>query len=152
MKKSPFTPVRIVVAVACMLALASLVIAAPALPAQVMSLGSARARWTQIESPIPTPLASPLFPTVVSPLPTPPSESLECSAALPCTDDAPTPQSTFQAFLPGLSEPDSAPARPPGPPPDLGTILNYVAAAVVVIGVTLKVYWLISDRRKGASK
>jgi len=106
----------------------------------------------QIESPIPTPPASPLLPPVVSPLPTPTSEPLECSAAQPCPDDAPTPQSTFQAFLPGLSEPGSAPARPPGPPPDLGTILNYVAAAVVVIGVTLKVYWFIADRRKGASK
>jgi hypothetical protein len=88
----------------------------------------------------------------VSPLPAPPSEPIECSAGLPCADDAPAPQSTFQAFLPGLSEPDNAPASPPGPPPDLGTILNYVAAAVVVIGVALKVYWFIADRRKGASK
>jgi hypothetical protein len=143
-KKSPFTLVQIVVAVCIILVVASLVIAAPALPAQVMLLGSGRVRWMQIESPILTPPASPL--------PAPTSGPLECSAALPCTDDAPTPQSTFQAFLPGLSEPEGAPALPPGPPPDLGTILNYVAAAVVVIGVTLKVYWFIADRRKGASK
>ena len=148
MKTSPFTPVRIVVAVAAMLAFASMVVAAPSPPAHIAPEWSDRAREMQIESPIPTPPPSPLLPPALSPLPTPTSAPIECSAAMPCTDDAPLPQATFQTFLPGVTEPDSAPARPLGPPPDLGTILNYVAAGVVVIGVTLKVYWFISDRRK----
>jgi len=147
-KTSPYTPLRIAVAVAALLALASVVLAAPSSPAPLALGRLDRARWMQIESPIATPPPSPLFPTVVSPLPAPTAVSIECSAAMPCTDDAPLPQATFQTFLPGVTEPDGAPARPPGPPPDLGTILNYVAAGVVVIGVTLKVYWFISDRRR----
>ena len=60
------------------------------------------------------------------------------------------PESGSQTFLPGISQPEGAESRPPGPPPDLGTLLNYVAGAVVMVGVTLKIYWWISDRRKAA--
>ncbi len=105
----------------------------------------------QIDSPIPAPPVSPVTPPLDSPIPTLHPDPADCLAVSPCNgDDAPTPESGFQSFLPGISQPESTERQPPGPPPDLGTLLNYVAGAVVVIGVTLKIYWWISDRRKAA--
>lgn len=99
---------------------------------------SQRGRPAQIDSLLPTPPASPLAAPLDSPLPTP----------------HPDPASGFEAFLPGVSDqaPVSVENQPPGTPPDLGTVLNTIAGAVVVIGVTLKIYWYISDRRKRAEK
>ncbi|MGH2592397.1 MAG: hypothetical protein ACRDGG_02675 [Anaerolineae bacterium] len=124
--------VRLIVA-AC----AALWIAVPSLFAQDVPGISERGQRMQLDSPIPTPPVSPIASPADSPIPTP----------------QPDPASGFDAFLPGLSQqPSSADNRPPGPPPDLGSVLNYVALAVIVIGVTLKIYWFISDRRKGAAK
>ncbi len=97
-----------------------------------------RGQPAQIDSVLPTPPASPIVAPLDSPLPTP----------------HPDPTSGFEAFLPGVSDqsPVSAENQPPATPPDLGTLLNTIAGAVVVIGVTLKIYWYISDRRKRAAK
>jgi hypothetical protein len=101
----------------------------------------------QIESPI-----SPL-PTPVGPILTPAPDPAGCVVATSCEPGAPTPAATFAAFIPSVSESgESAADQAAGPPPDLGTVLNYVAAGVVVVGVTLKIYWFISDRRKGIVK
>ncbi len=127
--------IRIVLA-AC----ATLWLAAPSLFAQVAPVSLDRGRPMQIESPI-----SPLF----SPIATPGPDPSGCGIVNACEDESATPAPTFEAYLPGLSgQPPSSDNLPPAPPPDLGTVLNYVAVAVVVIGVTLKVYWFISDRRK----
>jgi len=118
-------------------ACAALWIAVPSLFAQDVPGISDRGQLTQIDSPISTPLVSPIALPTDSPIPTP----------------QPDPASGFDAFLPGVSQqPSSADNQPPGPPPDLGTVLNYVALAIIVIGVTLKIYWFISDRRKGTAK
>ena len=101
----------------------------------------------QIESPI-----SPL-PTPIGPILTPVPDPAGCEVATSCTEGAATPAATFAAFIPSVSETGESAANPAaGPPPDLGAVLNYVAAGVVVVGVTLKVYWFISDRRKGIVK
>jgi hypothetical protein len=101
----------------------------------------------QIESPI-----SPL-PTPIGPILTPVPDPAGCQVVTSCEPGAPTPAATFAAFIPSVSESgESAADQAAGPPPDLGTVLNYVAAGVVVVGVTLKIYWFISDRRKGIVK
>jgi len=100
----------------------------------------------QVVSPIQSPLDSPIG------LPTPVTDPALCGPALPCDPAAPTPAATFQAFMPGVSQPGSeTPSPSQATPPDLGTVLNYVAAGVVVVGVALKVYWFISDRRKAST-
>jgi len=104
----------------------------------------APARPTQPESPLASPLASPFF----SPLPPPAPDPAECGFGIPCATDAPTPEPGNQIFVPSVSGTGDAVDQPPGPPPDLGTVLNFVAAGVVVVGVLLKIYWYISDRRK----
>ena len=145
--------VRLVAAVC-----AALWIAAPSSSARIEP---DRGRPLQIDSPIPTPPVSPIPTPPVSPITlplgspisTPPPSPTECVAGSPCNgDDAPTPESGLQTFLPGISQPGGAESQPTGPPPDLGTLLNYVAGAVVVIGVTLKIYWWISDRRKARER
>lgn len=93
----------------------------------------------QIESPLPTPLFSP---------PPTPQVDPACTAFTPCTDGEPTPESGFQSFLPGVTQGSETEEEPAGQPPDLGTLLNYAAVAVVIIGGALKIYWFISDRRK----
>lgn len=100
----------------------------------------------QIESPF-SPLPTPIGP-ILTPIPDPAS----CEVATSCTEGAATPAATFAAFIPSVSDTGESAAQPPGPPPDLGTVLNYVAVGVVVVGVTLKVYWFVSDRRKGIVK
>jgi hypothetical protein len=114
-------------------------------------LASGASRLLQGESPVPNPADSPIPPPFDSPIVPPVPDPAQCTVVEPCVE-TPTPAGEFQTFLPGLSESGGdVEAQPPGPPPDLGTILNYVAGAVVVIGVTLKVYWFISDRRKAAA-
>lgn len=130
--------IRIVLA-AC----ATLWLAAPSLFAQVAPVSFSRGRPMQIVSPI-----SPLF----SPIATPGPDPSGCGIVNACGDESATLAPTFQAYLPGLSgQPPGSDNLPSAPPPDLGTVLNYVAAAVVVVGVTLKVYWFISDRRKASA-
>ena len=131
-----FSQLLRLVAVVC----AAVWLAAPAslfAPLALGAPGCGPARAAQIDSPLPPPL-SPLVAPPDSPLPTP----------------QPDPAPGFETFLPGLSgqAPVGAESQPPGPPPDLGTLLNYVAGAVVVIGVTLKIYWRISDRRKKTAR
>lgn len=116
-------------------------IAAPTLVAQT-------GQPAQVDSPLPA-QRSPIGPPGDSPIPTPIPDPANCgSPFLPCDGAEPTPVPTFSTFLPGVTQPEGGADQPPGPPPDLGTILNYVAAAVVVAGGALKIYWFISDRRK----
>ena len=124
---------------------AALWIAMPSLFAQDVPGAFDRGQPAQPDSPLPTP--------PLSPIPTPYLDPAGCGTIIPC-DGAATPDSSFQTFLPGVSDQPAANAdnRPPGPPPDLGSVLNYVAAAVVAIGGTLRIYWFISDRRKRAAK
>jgi len=125
-------------------ACATLWLAAPSLFAQVAPVSPDRGWPMQIESPI-----SPLFSPIATPFPDP----SECGIVNACAGESVTPAPTFQAYLPGLSgQPPSSGNLPSTPPPDLGTVLNYVAVAVVVVGMTLKVYWFISDRRKASSE
>lgn len=113
---------------------------APSIRAQ-----DAPGRPSQIESPLTSPLDSPIA------VPDPAGCTVDGGCSDPAIAPTPPPQATFQAFLPGVAQPDEASGadnQPPGPPPDLGTLLNYVAGGIVVVGVTLKVYWYLSDRRK----
>lgn len=114
-------------------------IAAPSLSAQ--DAGQARPP-AQIDSPLLTPGASPLATPILDPA--------NCSETAPCSDAEPTPLPPAQVFLPGVAQSGSAENEPPGPPPDLGTILNYVAVVVIIVGGALKIYWVISDRRNRA--
>ena len=100
-----------------------------------------------------SPLASPLPSPMESPFAVPSPDPARCTDANPCAGEvmAPTPEATFQAFLPGVAQPsegDSAGSQGQATPPDLGTLLNYVAAGVVAVGVLLKLYWYLADRRK----
>jgi hypothetical protein len=120
---------------------AALWIAAPALIAQSGSGLPERGWPAQIDSPLPTPGDSPI--------PTPIPDPANCGSPFqPCNGLEATPVPTFSTFLPGVTQPEDAADQPPGPPPDLGTILNYVAAGVVVVGGALKIYWFFADRRK----
>ncbi|HLF27275.1 MAG TPA: hypothetical protein VJG32_13140 [Anaerolineae bacterium] len=120
-------------------------LAAPSLLSPVTARAPEHTLLTQ-DSPLTGPFGDPPD----SPLPTP----ARCSADQPCEEElSPTPSPEFQTFLPGVSEP-AAPSADAGsqPPPDLGTVLNYVAVGVIVVGVTLKAYWFVADRRKGIAE
>jgi hypothetical protein len=92
--------------------------------------------------PTPVPLESPVAIDPFAPTPAP----AECTAETPCPEGTSTPE--FKTFLPGVGEQPGSAEQPPSTPPDLGALLNYAAVAIVVIGVTLKVYWFVTDRRK----
>jgi hypothetical protein len=134
-------------------------IAVPLLFVQAASSTPNRGHPMQIESPIALPQASPLL-LPDSPIAAPTPSPTLCTAATPCDESTVTPTATqeFNTFLPGVGQqPGSAgsvpqPSAPPPAPPDLGTVLNYVAVGVIVVGVTLKIYWFIADRRKGTAK
>jgi hypothetical protein len=120
-----------------------------AVPNWLAQLAPDRATPPQIESPIPAPGASPLASPMASPLPAPIPDPAECSLDNSCGELAPAPAPENKVFVPSVSEAGDASNQPPAPPPDLGTLLNYVAAGVIVVGVSLKIYWYVSDRRKG---
>jgi hypothetical protein len=106
---------------------------------------------TPLNSPIPNPLGSPIAGDPFGLGATPVADPALCSPEdVACVDGTPAPAGQeFETFLPGISDPAAGTLnQPPGPPPDLGTLLNGAAIAVVVVGVTLKLYWFISDRRK----
>jgi len=109
--------------------------------------------WSlQGDSPIPNPLDSPIAVDPFGPAPTPVPDPAVCSPPEGCVDGAtstPVDDAGFRAFLPGVGQQPGQPAsQPPGAPPDLGTLLNYAAIAIVVIGVSLKAYWFFADRRR----
>ena len=119
---------------------AALWMAVPLLAAP-LDRGSPLQGVSPLDSPPPTPVVD-LFPTPVP-------DSAACTAAGPCAEGTSTPAASFQSFLPGVSESgNTQQSKPPSAPPDLGTLLNYLAVGVVVIGVTLKVVWFVADRRK----
>ena len=111
-----------------------------------------RKELLQDDSPIPNPLDSPIATDPFGLTATPVPDSARCSSEAGCPDSAvPTPGGTaeFSTFLPGVGQqPGQSANQPPGASPDLGALLNYAAIGVIVIGVTLKVYWFIADRRK----
>lgn len=115
-----------------------------------------------MQSPLPTdsPIAVPPFPfpttSDVSPIARPepdpiaPPQPIDCNTAIPCNGDETPETPSFNTFVPGAGGgADDAQSQQPASPPDLGTILNYVAIAIIVIGVPLRVFWWMNDRRKG---
>jgi hypothetical protein len=71
-----------------------------------------------------------------------------CNELVPCTDQPVTPQPDFSNFIPGVASGEAPEVQAPATPPDLGTVLNYIAVAIVVIGVPLRLYWYMKDRRR----
>jgi len=103
------------------------------------------------QSPVDGPLDSPLLPPLPTPgVATPVVDPAECAIDPSCSL-TPT-AAEFKTFLPDASQPDAAaPAQSPAASPDLGAMLNYVAAGVIVVGVALKALWFLSDRRKASA-
>ena len=118
----------------------------------VFGVSPERKGLLQGDSPIPNPLDSPIATDPFGLAATPVPDPAQCSSEAGCPDStAPAPGGTaeFTTFLPGVGQQPGQPAdQPPSASPDLGALLNYAAIGVIVIGVTLKVYWFIADRRK----
>ncbi len=121
-----------------------------AVPNMLAQVASDRSTPLQIDSPIPAPGSSPLASPLASPIPAPIADLAECGLDNSCGEVVPTPVPENKIFVPSVSEAGDTSTQPPPPPPDLGTVLNYVAAGVIVVGVSLKIYWYVSDRRKGS--
>ena len=115
-------------------------------------LGPVSDRAPQGDSPIPNPLDSPIAVDPSGSAPAPLLDPAVCSPLEGCVDGAtstPVDDTGFRAFLPGAGQqPDQSASQPPGASPDLGTLLNYAAIAIVVIGLSLKAYWFFADRRR----
>ena len=109
---------------------------------------SPAAHVSSLQSPLETPgPLSPIATAVLDPFTGSTGES--CDDLIPCTDQPVTPQSDFSTFIPsaGSGEPVEQ-IQEPTTPPDLGTVLNYIAIGIIVIGVPLRLYWYMQDRRK----
>lgn len=112
-----------------------------------MAMASPIAQVSSLQSPLEVPgQFSPVEPP--SPDPFTGSANEICNDLIPCTDGA-TPQTDFSTFVPSLGTDESANEfQEPATPPDLGTVLNYIAIAIIVVGVPLRLYWYMQDRRK----
>ena len=91
--------------------------------------------FSPIEAPVPDPFTGP--------------NGEVCNDIVPCTDQPVTPQPDFSTFIPGVGSGETPEqVQEPASSPDLGSTLNYIAIAIIVVGVPLRLYWYIQDRRR----